>query len=584
MGLPLASGSSASVSPVSSHPATAGGSADSSMQGSTAPQSGGSSTPAAPNPAVSPAFTFYTVTFVENGLPVGDIWYLDVNVSSYSRPFTTEVSGPNQTVTVSEPDTVTVYYASLSAGACFPAPPSGSVTISGANVTVPITYYSYCPYSVTIQAYGLVSGASWSVYSNTSIVVNDYLTAQVSGPVSTVTFFTANGVVFNFTAGSNDPCYNSTPSGSVLISGSNVYIPIFFASRCPYAVTFVASGLPSGSSWSVSSNTSVVDLYTLNNTTAGSGGTVTFQTINGTFNFSALSPSPWWSVAPNSGSVVVAGTNVTITLTFSRLPVVDLTFKEVGLPSGSSWGIDSAQLGESSNTTLAAMVVTAPNPVRINFTALAPLGFGLFSVIAPGGPINFGGSVVTDNVTGNATVRLVFGPIENVTFEETGLPAGYYWWVNITGSSRATPATPPMVQVAGSSANLSVLLVKGSYYYQVGVGAFQFYRPTAGSHGHFGVPAHALSKSVRFSLLTSKVVFREFGLPSTGVWTLTLTGPEDLTLNHTGSAIALHLIYGIYTFNVTSSVPGYYPPLPSNGTLFVTPPTPASVYFVFNQS
>lgn len=553
------------------------------MQGSAASPSGGSSSPATQNPAISPAFTSYTVTFVENGLPAGDFWYLDVSFLSYAIPYITGVSGPNQTVSVSVPDTVTVYYDSLSAGACFPTRTAGSVTVSGANVTVPIVYHSYCPYSVTIQAYGLVPGASWSVYSNTTMVETSFLAAQVSGPVSTVTFFTANGVLFNFSAGSNDPCYNTTPSGSVTIAGSNVYIPIFFPSRCPYAVTFVASGLPSDTSWSVSSNTSIVDLYTVNNTTAGSNGTLTFQTVNGTFNYSALPPSPWWSVAPGSGSVVVAGTNVTVTLSFTRLPVVDLTFREVGLPFGSSWGVDSQQLGESSNTTLSAMVLTAPNPVRINFTALAPAGFGLFSVIAPGGPANVGAGVATDSVTGNATLRLVFGPIENVTFQETGLPAGYYWWVNITGSSRATPATPPFVQVAGFGANLSVLLVKGSYTYQVGVGAFQFYRATAGSHGHLGVPARALFKSVRFALLTSKVVLREFGLPSNGTWTLTLTGPEDLTLNHTGSAVALHLIYGVYTFNITSSVPGYYPPLPSNGTFFVTPPTPVSVYFVFNH-
>ncbi len=580
----MASGSLASVPLVGSHSASAESPAVRSVQGSAAPRSGGSSSPAPQNPAISPALTFYTVTFVENGLPAGDFWYLNVTFLSYSTPHTTDVSGPNQTVSVSVPDSVTVYYASLSAGACFPAPPAGSVTISGANVTVPIVYHNYCPYSVTIQAYGLVSGASWSVYSNTTLVENNFLVAQVTGPVSTVTFFTANGVLFNFSAGSDDPCYNTTPSGSVTIAGSNVYIPIFFSSRCPYAVTFVASGLPSGTSWSVSSSTSIVDLYTINNTTSGPSGALTFLTVNGTFNYSALSPSPWWSVAPASGSVVVAGTNVTVTLSFTRLPVVDLTFREVGLPLGSSWGIDSEQLGESSNTTLSAMVLTAPNPVRINFTALAPAGFGLFSVIAPGGPANFGADVVLDSVTGNASVRLVFGAIENVTFQETGLPSGYYWWVNITGSSRATPATPPLVQVAGFGANLSVLLVKGSYTYQVGVGAFQFYRATAGGHGHLGVPARALVKSVRFALLTSKVVFREIGLPANGTWTLALTGPEDLTLNHTGSAIALHLIYGVYTFNVTSSVPGYYPPLPSNGTLFVTPPTPASVYFVFNQT
>ncbi len=583
VGLPLTSRSSTSTPQVPAKPAASAARAAPLAQAPPVSRSGGSVGPATQHPEVSPAISFYTVSFVETGLPDGAFWYLNVSFLSYSRFFATDVSGPVQTVSVSVPDTVTVSYTPLSAGACYPAPSPGSVTVSGANVTVPIAYSSLCPYAVTIEASGLVSGASWSAYSNSTFVVDNFLTAEVSGPLSAVTFFTDNGT-FNYSAFTNDPCYTSPSAGSVTVSGSNVVVPISFSSRCPYSVTFIASGLPTDTNWSVTSDTSIVDLPMFNNTTAGSNGTITFLTVNGTFNFSVLPPNPWWWAAPASGSEVVAGTSVTVTLNFARLPVVDLTLKEAGLPTGSTWGINSEQLGESSNTTLSAMVISAPNPVRIHFTAVAPAGYGLYAVIGPGGPVNGGAGGVMDNVTGNASLKLLFGPVENVTFQETGLPAGYYWWVNVTGSSRATPATPPQVQVAGFGANLSLLLVKGGYTYQVGVGAFQFYRAVHGGHGHLGVPAHVLSKSVRFKLLTSKVVFKEFGLASTGVWTLQLTGPEDLTFNHTGSALTLRLIYGLYTFNITSSVPGYYPPLPSSGTIFVKPPTSASVYVVFNRT
>ncbi len=322
----------------------------------------------------------------------------------------------------------------------------------------------------------------------------------------------------------------------------------------------------------------------LNNTAFGPAGSAAFATVNGTFNYSVLPPSPWWAVSPASGSVVVAGTSLTISLTFVKLPVVGLTLKEVGLPSGSSWTIVSDQLNETVHNTGSGMVISAPNPVRLNFTTHPPSGFGLYSIIGSGAPANGGGGVVLDSITGSASLELVFGPLENVTFHESGLSSGSYWWVKLTGYSRVTSATPPQVHAVSFGANLSVLLVKGRYTYQVGVGAPQFYRAAHGGKGHLGVPAHALSKNLRFKLLTSKVVFKELGLPSTGVWTLKLTGPEDLTYDHTGASLPLRLIYGIYTFNVTSSVPGYYPSLPSSGTILVTPPTPAAVVFVFNKT
>jgi hypothetical protein len=78
----------------------------------------------------------------------------------------------------------------------------------------------------------------------------------------------------------------------------------------PYAVTFVESGLPSGTSWSVTLK---------GNTHTSSTSTIAFSEPNGTYGFKIGSETGYVHVAVPAGAKV-KGAPVTITVTFKEKP------------------------------------------------------------------------------------------------------------------------------------------------------------------------------------------------------------------------------------------------------------------------
>jgi len=103
----------------------------------------------------------------------------------------------------------------------------------------------------------------------------------------------------------------SPSSGSITVNGANVNQVITFTSVTTslYTITFTESGLPPGTSWSV----------TLNGTTETSTtNTISFTEPNGTYSFS-ISSINGYSVSPSSGSITVKGTNISHNITFTSV-------------------------------------------------------------------------------------------------------------------------------------------------------------------------------------------------------------------------------------------------------------------------
>jgi YVTN family beta-propeller protein len=99
-----------------------------------------------------------------------------------------------------------------------------------------------------------------------------------------------------------------------------------------YPVTFAATGLPSGTSWSV---TLAGGLRTSTN------GSLSTSEPNGSYAYS-VDPVSGFDASPASGSVPVHGQSVTLSLTFtSRLAPGQylVTFAESGLPIATLWGV-----------------------------------------------------------------------------------------------------------------------------------------------------------------------------------------------------------------------------------------------------
>jgi DNA-binding beta-propeller fold protein YncE len=123
----------------------------------------------------------------------------------------------------------------------------------------------------------------------------------------------------------------TTASTSVTVSATGTITATYAASGPQqYAVTFMETGLPTGTDWSVTFNG-----------VPGSSSTnaISFSAPNGGYSYT-VGAVTGFSSAPSSGAVTVASGPQTVTITFSAAPVTYvLIFVESGLPSGTAWSV-----------------------------------------------------------------------------------------------------------------------------------------------------------------------------------------------------------------------------------------------------
>jgi hypothetical protein len=231
--------------------------------------------------------TFYPLTFAETGLPNGTTWggnfTQGVGVNAFSVP---GASGtfhePNGTYQLAiDPQ---VGYA-----ASFPA----SFTISGAAATVNGTFTPQrgtTSYSVTVTESGLPNGTIWGA----SLGGVSHATAS-----RTIVDTEVNGsYVLTVSAPAN---YTANYTSPVVVNGSAVTVAIAF-SATTYPVTFLETGLPSGSLWTVTATNTVTHTVTSGDST---GTTLTLHLADGTYTVQATSPTGYrGSLLPATFSVV----------------------------------------------------------------------------------------------------------------------------------------------------------------------------------------------------------------------------------------------------------------------------------------
>ncbi|MFP3317946.1 MAG: hypothetical protein RXP98_01995 [Thermoplasmata archaeon] len=181
-----------------------------------------------------------------------------------------------------------------------PSPSSGTFTVSGANVNVAIKF-TLVTYTITFTESGLPSGTTWYVNLSNG--------QSYSGTGTTITFNEPNGT-YSYTIATVNKSYAPSPSsGTFTINGVNVNVSITF-NQVTYTITFTESGLPSGTTWSVT----LGGITKTSNTT-----TIIFNMPNGTYNYSLSYPSGF--VIKNGADkiiVYIEGKNVTLLVTFER--------------------------------------------------------------------------------------------------------------------------------------------------------------------------------------------------------------------------------------------------------------------------
>jgi hypothetical protein len=230
-----------------------------------------------------------------------------------------------------------------------------------------------------------------------------------------------------------------------------------------YSVNFGESTLPSGTNWSI----------TLGSDTEWSGGSVVvpFYISNGTWAYS-VGYVPGYTASNISGTVHVNGKNRGITITFEELFTV--TFREIGLPSGTWWNvsIDNGSLG---------IVRTNSNSVG----TYLPNGTYIFTVSHVAGYTVVSYTKLVSVAGRSFGLKFYFTAFEyTITFSEKGLASGTVWSVTINGHAYSTNGT-----------SISVPLPNGTY-------SFKFhakgYKVRSGPSSPLTVNGAALNEKVRF--------------------------------------------------------------------------------------
>ncbi len=247
---------------------------------------------------------------------------------------------------------------------------------------------------------------------------------------------------------------------------------------------------------------------------------------------------------PTSGKVYVANFGSANVSVFS---VAKVTFRASGLPAGSLWSVSAGSPPVArSNTTYRAsgsVVYFEPNG-SFSFTVTPPVGYGLARVTGPKGTTQS-----MSNLSGaTVTIRVLFGPLESLSINESGLPSGARW--SVTVSSGYATGGAPSQNGSSNGTSIGFTVVKGPWKYSV-LTRPSSYRP-AHAHGAVRVGTVAAKATIPFLLVFEKVVFVESGLPPGTTWGVNVSGPMNVTLSGTGAALSVNLPNGTYTFVVSN--------------------------------
>lgn len=282
-----------------------------------------------------------------------------------------------------------------------------------------------------------------------------------------------------------------TPSGDCLTWAAQVVSVQVAPAPPPYTVGFTEKGLPTGTTWSVT-----LDSSTLSTEVSGPNSTVNFtQVANGSYPYS-IGAVAGYVAEPSSGTAVVAGGNVSILVPFHE-PGYNVTFNESGLPKGSSWSVVFDGVEGSSTQRNLTFPVGGNGTYVFSVTPVPG-----YATEPPSGSVYVEGASVE--------IDIVFAEQFQVTFEEKGLPAGSTWGADVysyvSSTENVTSAATFSLELPNASAGSDLLCPLNFYA--------TYYSPCDLYFGVFGAPETIVVPYLEEFTLT--VVER--GLPAGAYW------------------------------------------------------------------
>ncbi len=501
-----------------------------------------------------PGPTAFGVTFSESGLPASTSWSVTFNGST-----TTAMSS-----SISFRALNGSYAYSIGAVAGFtPKPPSGTATVDGANLSLPIEFAATPAeeFTVTFAEVGLPAGTAWSAT----------LEGSLKGSTGASIAFTKINGTYLYTIGAVIG-YTPTPSnGTVRVAGGALSIPVTYSAIAPppsgyYPVDVDQSGLPGNVTWGISgylgpvpgASTIPGEYPVFGESSDGPG--FEFTLPNGTYYWSvagvSLPNGTSYVPTPAEGVLTVAGTSSLLSVDFtssagpsSSSTLYPATITETGLPVGAYW---FAFVNSSFLVGLAGQALTT------NLTN------GSYPVAAYAGAVNYSALnspvLVVDG--GPASVVVHFGLAYEIAFNATGLAANVTWFLSINGSESFE---------YGPGVGYDVL-PNGTYSFAVMALGYAV-SPRSGT---FTVQGGPLTLNLTFTALpTYAVRFQETGLPNGTNWTVSVL--EDGSLlpiadvnGATGSEFLDDLPSGNYTMIAVTNVSDGYWATPTAGAFTVT--------------
>jgi hypothetical protein len=239
----------------------------------------------------SPSVTVskYSVIFTETGL-VSGIWYVNLTngQSYYSSSTIITLLLANGT-----------YNYSVSTGNTLfePSPANGTFTVKGSSVAVSIKF-SELQFSLQFNETGLPTGSHWSITLNgtTESSTSNNISFLVLPGTYTYLIIPPSG-------------YTATRiSGEVKVVDSPLYVNTAFYQE-KYNVTFLMSGLASGTLWTITFNGSTITT---------SFTSISFSVTNGSYVF-IIGNLTGYSVQPSTGTVKVNGSPLSESIVFTKL-------------------------------------------------------------------------------------------------------------------------------------------------------------------------------------------------------------------------------------------------------------------------
>lgn len=205
-------------------------------------------------------------------------------------------------------------------------------------------------------------------------------------------------------------------------------------------VTFVESGLPSGTQWSVELGSMQL---------AGNSTSVVFQDTSGqymTASYNVMSV-PGYRASASAGTLYMNGGSSVVTVDFAPVTYA-VAFNESGLASGTSWSVTVN--GNTQTSTGTGIAFDLANGTY-DYTLGAVSGYsnagtnGTFSV--NGAAKSFSAAFLAVDYT--------------LKVNETGLPAGTTWNLSVGGKSYNATGTSFMVELPAGNYNISVVTPAG---------------------------------------------------------------------------------------------------------------------------